>query len=136
VSTPRYLLDSNVLVRFLARDNSDQYQRASRLLAAAEAGECVLELTPWIVAEVVFVLTEVYGVPRGDVVASLLMIINGHGIQTQQADMVLDGLRRYAAKSVDFADALLAAQSAALGLRPASFDRDLDKFADIKRYEP
>ena len=34
------------------------------------------------------------------------------------------------------ADALLAAYAANRNIPPASFDRDLDRFADIQRFEP
>ena len=49
---------------------------------------------------------------------------------------VLDALTRYEKKNVDFAEALLAAEAVALGVRPASFDRDLASFPDVKRLEP
>ncbi len=38
--------------------------------------------------------------------------------------------------SVNFADAWLAARAAQLGHGVALFDRDLDKFKDIRRFEP
>ena len=50
--------------------------------------------------------------------------------------MIIDALNRFASKSVSFIDAMLASQSAAMKIQPASFDRDLDKFTDIKRFEP
>ena len=49
---------------------------------------------------------------------------------------MFDALARYEKKNVDFAKALLAAEAATLGVRPVSFDRDLDKFPDTKRLEP
>jgi predicted nucleic acid-binding protein len=42
----------------------------------------------------------------------------------------------FAACNVDFADAWLAARASHLRRPVASFDRDLDKFKDIKRFEP
>ena len=52
-------------------------------------------------------------------------------------DTVADALKRLKDKpTLDFADCWLAAQAAAKKLEVASFDRDLDKFKDITRYEP
>jgi len=58
------------------------------------------------------------------------------GVIALDREVLLDALCRYAIKNVDFADALLAAESVSMKLSPASFDRDLDKFDDVKRYEP
>jgi predicted nucleic acid-binding protein len=49
---------------------------------------------------------------------------------------VLDALARYKARNVGFPDALAAATAADESIPVASFDRDLDKFTDIQRYEP
>ncbi len=38
--------------------------------------------------------------------------------------------------SVDFADAWLAATAAETHREVVSFDRDLDRFTDVKRFEP
>ena len=45
-------------------------------------------------------------------------------------------IKRFREKAVSFADALLAAQAAAMKIQPASFDRDFDKFQDVRCYEP
>jgi predicted nucleic acid-binding protein len=133
---PTYLLDANVIVRFLANERTDQFERSKKLMAQAERGECVLILTPWILAEVIFAATSFYGADRLTTVGFLRKLIDGNGIVVPERAMVLDALDRFANKDVDFADAMLAAQCVAIKVRPASFDRDLDKFADIERYEP
>jgi predicted nucleic acid-binding protein len=133
---PRYLLDANVVIRFFAQDQAEHLERAKRLVAQAEDGACELILAPWIVAEVVYTLTSFYGADRRQTAEFLRAFVQGAGIVTLDQGIVLDALDRFAAKSVDFADALLAAQAKALKVQPASFDRDLDKFADVKRYEP
>ena len=95
-----------------------------------------LLLTPWIVAEVVYALSGIYMVARSETAKLLKAIVSAVGVVAPDRDMLLDAFRRYAAKNVDFADALLAAQSVSMKVSPASFDRDLDKFDDVKRYEP
>ncbi|HWZ94599.1 MAG TPA: PIN domain-containing protein [Opitutaceae bacterium] len=132
---PRFLLDTNVIIRFLTQDDAAQLEKAKRLVGAAENGKCELLLRPWIVAEVVYVLRDVYGLNDRKQVADLLrQLAQASGIVTDR--YVFDALLRYEKKNVDFAEALLAAEAAALGVRPASFDRDLDKFSDVKRLEP
>jgi predicted nucleic acid-binding protein len=132
---PRFLLDTNVIIRFLTQDDADQLEAAKRLIGAAENGKCELLLRPWIVAETVYVLRDVYGLKDRIQIAGLLRrFAQASGVVTE--NYVFDALVRYEKKNVDFAEALLAAEAAALGVRPVSFDRDLDKFSDTKRLEP
>jgi len=132
---PRFLLDTNVIIRFLTQDDGAQLEKSKRLIGAAENGKCELLLRPWIVAEAIYVLRDVYGVKERAQLAGLLRkLCQAAGIVTDS--YVFDALARYEKKNVDFAEALLAAEAAALGVRPVSFDRDLEKFPDVKRLEP
>ncbi|MBL4701683.1 PIN domain-containing protein [bacterium AH-315-I18] len=131
-----YLLDANVIVRFLAADHSKHLEKAKQLISRAEMGEIELIVMPWILAEVVYVLSSVYSVPRKVVAEALEVFVGGVGITVEDHDVIIDALHRFAKTKVDFADALLAAYSAARNLQPASFDRDLDRFGDIKRLVP
>lgn len=132
----RYILDSNVVLRFLVQDHPAHSKAATRLFQRAEDGEVELLLPPWIVAEVAYGLSGIYKVARGETAKLLKAIVCAVGVVVPERDLLLDALRRYAAKNVDFADALLAAQASFMKLSPASFDCDLDKFDDVKRYEP
>jgi predicted nucleic-acid-binding protein len=131
-----YLLDANVLVRFLVQDDPKQSAAATALFEKAERREVVLHLDALIVAESVYVLIGRYSRSRTEVVNVLLAFIQNAGIETMEKDAVTDALQRFAAFNVDFADAWLAARAARLHRPVASFDRDFDKFKDIKRFEP
>jgi predicted nucleic acid-binding protein len=132
----RYIVDANVVLRFLVRDHPPHAQAAIRLFGRAEDGEVELLLMPWIVAEIVYGLSHVYKRTRAEAARLTAAVVTAVGVVTLERELVLDALRRYAAKNVDFADAMLAAQSAAMKLQPASFDKDLDGFSDVERYEP
>jgi predicted nucleic acid-binding protein len=62
--------------------------------------------------------------------------IQNAGVETAEVDVVTDALQRFGSINVDFADSWLAARAAQHGRSVASFDRDLDKFKDIQRFEP
>ncbi len=51
MSEPRYLVDTNVLLRFLSGQPAAQAAAARKLFAHAANGEVVLEISPVIVAE-------------------------------------------------------------------------------------
>ena len=130
------LLDANVLVRFLVQDEPKQSPAATAIFEKAERREFTLHLDGLAVAEVVYVLIGRYGRSRPEVVAAMLAVIQNPGVDTSEKMIVTDALHRFGAMNVDFADAWLAARSAHTGRAVASFDRDLDKFKDIKRVEP
>lgn len=130
------LLDANVLVRFLVQDEPKQSAAATALFEKAERHEIVLHLDGLAVAEAVYVLIGRYGQQRSEVANALLAIIQNAGVETAQREIVTDCLQRFGAVNVDFPDAWLAARAAQLGRQVASFDRDFDKFKDIKRLDP
>ena len=61
-----YILEANVLVHFLTRDQPHQARAAASLLHEAEAGEACLLLDPVIIAEALHVLRPVDGVAAVD----------------------------------------------------------------------
>ena len=132
----QFLLDANVIVRFMLQDEPKQASASVTLMEKAERGECLLHLDPLVVAEVIYVLVGVYSRNRVDVAKALLALIHNSGIETMEEHVVSDALLRFESSNVDFADAWLAARSLQAGFPVASFDRDFDKFKDIKRFEP
>lgn len=131
-----YLLDANVLVRFLVQDDPKQSAAATALFEKAERRELRLHLDGLAIAESVYVLIGRYGRSRADVVNVLLALIQNAGVETAEADVVTDALQRFGRVNVDFADAWLAARASRAHHPVASFDRNLDKFKDIERFEP
>src|SRR5271166_2902783 len=106
-----YLLDANVLVRFLVQDDPKQSAAATALFEKAERGEVTLHLDALAVAETVYVLIGRYGRGRAEVVNVLLAIIQNAGVETAEEDTVTDALHRFGAMNVDFSDAWLAGRA-------------------------
>jgi predicted nucleic acid-binding protein len=129
------LLDANVLVRFLVQDDPKQGVAATALFEKAERREVLLHLDGLAVAEVVYVLIGRHGQQRSDVVNVLLAVIQNVGVETAEREIVIDALQRFGAMNVDFPDAWLAARAARTGRPVASFDRDFDKFKDVRRFD-
>jgi predicted nucleic acid-binding protein len=131
-----YVLDANVLLRFLTQDHPVHSKAATTLFERAKRKEVTLEIDPVILAEVIFTLEGYYQKARADIASVLLRLISNPGIETDHRPEILDALRRYHNHNVDFADAWLAALAVAKKKAAASFDRDLDKFDDVTRFEP
>ncbi|MEO8428108.1 MAG: PIN domain-containing protein [Verrucomicrobiota bacterium] len=132
----QHLVDTNVLVRFFTGQPPDMAAKAKALVAAADAGNVVLEVLPITVAETIYTLESFYGLDRKDVAAKVLAFLLSRGVQAHERDRIIDALEHHRDYNVHFADAYLAAAGAELKFSVASFDRDLDKFKDVKRHEP
>jgi len=132
----RYWVDTNVLVRFLTGQPPEMAAAAKALVESANEGAVVLEVLPVIVAETVYTLESFYEIDRKDVASKLLVFLQSRGIKLHERERVLDALARHRDHHIHFADAYLAAAGAEIGLSVASFDRDLDKFKDVRRFEP
>ncbi len=136
MTAARHLLDSNVLLRFLTGDPPAMAEAAASLLGRAERGEVILELSPLVLAETAFTLESFFKKPRKAVAATLGQFVLRSGVRLSERERLLDALRRVEQTGVHLVDAYLAASAAETGLPVASFDRDLDRFQDVQRYEP
>jgi predicted nucleic-acid-binding protein len=132
----RYLLDTNVLLRFLLDDHAELSRAAAGLFQQAADSKCLLILTDLCIAEAVWVLTSYYKLERQTVADSLATMIVKAGIQCPTLEATLDALARFKSSNCDFFDCYLAAQATASGVAIASFDKDLKKFEDVSLWEP
>lgn len=132
----RYILDTNLLVRFLRDDHPTMSLAAAGLFLQSASGKVELHLDPTIVAETAFVRTGFYKQDRAEVAGAIRDLITGCRLKVPLEEVTLDALERLKAQPVDFPDALVAAIAVHQGVPVASFDRDLDRFKDVKRYQP
>jgi predicted nucleic acid-binding protein len=130
------VLDANVLLRFFLQDDPKQSPAAKAFLEEAEERDVEIILQDATVAEVTFVMEKVYHRGRVEIAAALLDFIHYPFVTVHAPPVLRDALVRYGAYPVDFPDALIAAQAAARKIPAVSFDKDLDRFPDVTRFEP
>ena len=107
--------------------------RATALLAAGEE----LLLADLIVAECVYVLESFYEVPRTRVAELMRAAVALPSIRVTEELSLLRALEVYELERLDFAEAYLVAHAEATGVGAiASFDRSIDRVANISRREP
>jgi predicted nucleic-acid-binding protein len=131
----KYLLDTNVLLRFLLADHDQLSPEAVRLFQQAANRECLLILTDLGIAEAVWVLTSFYKLERESVAENLAKLLVRAGVHCPDLDPVLDALARFKVTSCDFYDCYLAAQAVAFGVSIASFNKDFSKFKDVTLWD-
>ena len=120
-------LDTNVVVRFLAKEPPGLAQRAERLMARAQTGEIALRLTPIVVAEIVWVLRRVYQREPGEIAAAMSALLRADGISTDQRDILLEALDLMREQRVAFPDAYVAVSARLAGEPVCTFDSDFDR---------
>jgi len=133
---PAFHLDANVLLRFLRNDHADFSPRAKALIQQANDSQAVLDISAVTAAEVFYALRAAYHVRRREAASTLANVLNAPAFRLAEHKRMLDALARVQSANVDFGDAYLAATAAETATPIASFDRDLDKFADVTRHEP
>jgi predicted nucleic-acid-binding protein len=131
----KYLLDTNILLRFLLGDHDELSPIAASLFQRAADREWLLILTDLGIAEAVWVLTSYYKLERKPVAESLAKLLVRAGVHCPDLDPVLDALARFKATNCDFYDCYLAAQAVASGVGIASFDKDFSKFKDVTLWD-
>lgn len=111
-------VDSNVLIRAVVCDDTDQAKRAAELLTAAESIAVALPC----LCEFVWVLRRVYGFSAADVGSAIRALLAASSTQTNRP-AVEAGLALLEAGG-DFADGVIAFEGQWLGAESfASFDR-------------
>ena len=136
MSTKRYLVDTNVIIRFLSGEPLAQAAVARKLFSRAAAGEIVLDVSPVVVAETFYTLISFYGVERSLAAEKLSALIQQHGIKLRESAQVISALDLLRTANVGFADAFLAAGAVEEKVAVVSFDRDFDKLKGVTRYGP
>jgi predicted nucleic acid-binding protein len=133
---PAYLLDANILLRFLTNDHRDHSPAAKKLLIDAGSGKISLRIPFIAITEAVFTLQRHYEIDRADIGRELLKLLTAPGITLTCPHWVLEAVEDYQMRNVSFGDACLAAEAKADHIPVVSFDRGLDKFPGLKRHEP
>jgi predicted nucleic-acid-binding protein len=119
-------LDTNVLVRYLTRDDPVQYAKAARYISAAtDRGEQFV-LNVAVLCELVWVLGSAYNYSREEIAGVLEQIFATAQFEIERLDDARQALRDYRATKADFSDALIGRINRSLGAEhTVTFDRDL-----------
>jgi predicted nucleic acid-binding protein len=133
-------LDTNVIIRFLVRDDEDKAKACLSLFQQVKRGDVRLTTSGAVVCEAVYVLSSprTYGLCHGDIRARLVPIISLPGLHLEGKRTYLRALDLYSQWAwADFEDALTVAFMERLGIDELlSYDRGFDSVASIERSEP
>jgi predicted nucleic-acid-binding protein len=121
-------LDTNVLVRFLVKDDNAQTARAVALMNRAERDGDALFVSDVVLCELVWVLESSYDVARSEIAATLAQLLRAHQLVFQDSDVIARALSAYQSGRGDFADYVIRELARVAGAeRIATFDKALLK---------
>lgn len=116
-------LDTNVLVRYLTRDDEQQWQQAVTIIQQNQP--CFI--TNIVLCELVWVLKGAnYGLRKDEIINVLEAILHSAAFEFENRSTVDQALQRYKQGKADFSDYLIGAISRQAGCtETVSFDRKL-----------
>jgi predicted nucleic-acid-binding protein len=122
-------VDTNVLVRLVARDHAKQAVAAERFI---EGGAWVSHL---VLMETTWVLGSVYGIGSSGLAVAIDMLLNHRTLTIQDADVVASALQKFQSRpALGFSNCLMLEVARKAGHLPlGTFDRSLSKLAGTER---
>jgi predicted nucleic-acid-binding protein len=120
-------IDTNVLVRYLVKDDADQARKATRFIRNQCSGEDLGLINRIVLCELVWVLETAYEYPRQRVALALENILRTAEFIIEDHQEAWLAFREYQ-KGGDFADALISAINQRHGCAlTVTFDRKADR---------
>jgi predicted nucleic-acid-binding protein len=116
-------IDTNVLVRFLVRDDPEQFERARRLIKRELGGGETVLISLLVLLETEWVLRSRYDVAKAEIVGALSALLDAVELEFEDEPSVEEALFTWKDSATEFADCLINARHRALGCRAtATFD--------------
>jgi predicted nucleic-acid-binding protein len=125
-------IDTNVLVRFLVRDDEAQFEKARRLIKREVAAGRRVFVSQLVLLETEWILRSRYGLPKFETVATVSGLLDAADIQFEDEAAIEEALFVWKDSAADFADCLIGARNRRLGCRAtATFDAKASKLPDF-----
>jgi predicted nucleic acid-binding protein len=134
---PSRFLDTNLLIRYLTRDDEQKARRALVLLQRLERGDERVRSTVVVIFETVFTLQRYYKVAKPRIRELMRPLIALRGLHLPNKGLLVRALDVYVEHNISFADAYHAADMASRGeVEIYSWDTDFDRIPGVTRVEP
>ena len=121
------LPDTNFILRYLLRDNEEQFTETSEYFENVRIGKESALIVESVLVECLYVLTKHYKVPRDEAARSLAGIYIYKGIVNPDRDILLKALSLFAESSLDPVDCILLQKNALEGHSVRTFDKAILK---------
>lgn len=116
-------VDTNVLVRFLVRDDEVQFDKARRLIRREVAAGRRVFVSQLVLLETEWVLRSSYSLPKNVIIETISGLLDATDVRLEDEPAIEEALFNWRDAPADFADCLIGVQNRRLGCRAtATFD--------------
>ena len=116
-------IDTNVLIRYLVRDDEAQFEKARKLIKREVAAGRRVFVNQLVLMETEWVLRSRYAVPKNQIIEAISGLLNAIDVQFEDEPAIEEALFIWKDSIADFADCLIGAKNRRLGCRAtATFD--------------
>ena len=116
-------IDTNILVRFLVRDNDIQFEKARKLIKREVAAGRRIFVNQLVLMETEWVLRSRYVVPKHQIIEAISDLLSATDVQFEDEPVIEEALFIWKDSAADFADCLIGAKNRRMGCRAtATFD--------------
>jgi len=121
-------VDTNVLVRFLVRDDEVQFEKARKLIKREVAAGRRVFVSQLVLLETEWVLRSQYNLPKNLIIETISHLLDATDVRFEDEPTIEEALFMWKDATADFADCLIGAKNRRLGCRAtATFDTKASK---------
>ncbi len=121
-------LDTNVLVRYLVRDDEIQFEKARKPIKREVAAGRRVFINQLVLLETEWVLRSRYSLPKSLIIEAISGLLDATDVRFEDEPAVEEAVFIWKDTTADFADCLIGARNRRLGCRAtASFDSKASK---------
>ncbi len=125
----RSLPDTNILIRYLVKDNPALFTKAKGFFDKVKNGTEKAIILESVIAECIYVLTKIYKVPRDRASDSLVNLLHYKGVINEDRKELVLALTIFSDTGLDIVDSILCAKASGSDANLFSFDEELNKVA-------
>lgn len=131
----KVLLDTNIWIRYILRDNEEQFKRVKSLIEDGEEGKIKIYCSSIIFLEVSYVLKNVYNFKFEEILQVMTSIRLIRGLTVLQDTDIDKALNYFKIFKIKFSDCLIASQLQK-NIRFITFDLEFKKVKEIASQTP
>jgi predicted nucleic-acid-binding protein len=121
------LIDTNVILRYLLKDDPDLFARSSQCLEKVRTGEQEAIILESVLVECVYVLLKIYNVERETIAERLTGLLSYRGIANSDKKVLFQALVFFKQTRLSMVDCLLWARAVNEGLEIMTFEDALGR---------
>ncbi|MEX0845606.1 MAG: type II toxin-antitoxin system VapC family toxin [Balneolaceae bacterium] len=127
-------IDTNILIRYLVRDDVNQFQKV--LVLFEENRESLLKINLTVITEAAWVLSSSYNYSKDELIKAFRQLLKTEGIVLQPEKIIEKALDAYEYSNADFEDCLIAVQNELTNDSPTfTFDKKASNLSGMKLLE-